>query len=235
MQKVLLIMTVLTSLSMSLPLSLNPDSASARTAASAAATLQRVLAKPLILGASVSADHSSPSPGKKLALAHTSAHAIRTIAFGGRPSLQVLPHLKPEGLKDRSIVIAVDLFFWDSLLPSPQASVGALEDLLGRVKERGIPLVLGNIPNLMPALQPSRSALNQAMEKACRDYDKCMILPFDSFLQRLLREGSLTYENRRYSYRELLPDGLHVGPVGSAYLGQKIAELLTLTLDSAAG
>lgn len=203
---------------------------SAASAKSGPAPLKDALHKPLIIGASVSADYGSPSPGKKLALEFTPSHQIRTIAFSGRPGLQVLQHLKAQDLHDRTIVIGVDLFFWDSLIPLPQASLAALERLVNLSQERDIPLVLGNIPSLLPALQPSRLALNRAMEAACASYKKCMILPFDSYLQQLMREGSLPFENRRYGFRELLPDGLHVGPIGSAYLGQKLGELLAQKL-----
>lgn len=75
-----------------------------------------VLEKPLITGASVSADWSTSSPGKTLALRYTEKSKIKTIAFGGRPGRDVIREIKPRDVEGRSIIMAVDFLFWDSTL-----------------------------------------------------------------------------------------------------------------------
>src|SRR5688572_12287197 len=90
---------------------------------------EKLLEKPLITGASVSADWSTSSPGKTLALRYTEKANIRTIAFGGRPGREVIKDIRPQDVKDRSIIMAVDFLFWDSTLSETGPSIKALDSL----------------------------------------------------------------------------------------------------------
>ena len=114
--------------------------------------------KPLITGASVSADWLSDSPGKRLALRHTPKSNIKVIARGGNTSATTVATLKDSDLKDRTSVIAIDAFFWDSTLATSKASVETLRKLVERTEKLGIPLVLGEIPLLLPHWQQSACA-----------------------------------------------------------------------------
>lgn len=189
--------------------------------------LKSVMKDPLILGASVSADWKAKSPGKLLALRYTDESRIKTIAYGGKSASYVLKKVDEESLKDRSVVIGLDLFFWDATLQSPDESLREMKKLLRAVKARDIPIILGEVPLLLPGMQPQAALINRELQKACEIYDKCTLVPFTSMLMKVLGEGSLTYKGRRYSLQELVPDGLHIGPIASQYLADTLFETLS--------
>ncbi|SFM16690.1 hypothetical protein [Nitrosomonas communis] len=109
-----------------------------------------LLQMPLITGASVSADWGTLSPGKTLALRYTEESKIRTIAFGGQPGQEVIKKIQSDDFKGRSIIIAVDFFFWDSTLPEINHSIKALERMINEASSLSLPIVLGEIPELLP-------------------------------------------------------------------------------------
>jgi len=188
--------------------------------------VQRIMQRPLIVGASVSADWAAKSPGKLLALRYTDESQIRTIAFGGKSGREVLKNVSDETLGDRTVVIGLDLFFWDATLRSSEESLSALKRLMSAVEKLQIPIILGEVPLLMPGMQPQAAAINQAIHAACRSYPNCTVVPFTSMLFKILKEGSLTYKGSRYGLRDLIPDGLHIGPIASQYIADSIYESL---------
>lgn len=188
--------------------------------------INKAMQRPLIVGASVSADWKAKSPGKLLALKYTKDSEIKTIAIGGRSGRDVLKNVSSADLKDRTIVIGLDLFFWDATLKSSAESLSAMNKLLTSVKDLDIPIILGEVPLLLPGMQPQAATINAALHQACRDYDKCTVVPFTSMLFKVLSEGSLQYQGKRYALRELIPDGLHIGPVASQYIADSIYESL---------
>lgn len=189
--------------------------------------LETIMQKPLILGASVSADWASKSPGKLLAMRYTDEREIKTIAFGGKSGSFVLKKVHDDHLKDRTVVIGLDLFFWDATLRTADETLKEMKRLLSLVKARNIPLILGEVPLLMPGMQPQAALINQEIRKACETYSKCSVLPFTSMLMKVLSEGSLEYKGKRYSLRELIPDGLHIGPIASQYIADHLHESLS--------
>lgn len=190
------------------------------------ASLKETLNRPLIVGASVSAGQGASSPGRKLALRYTDESRIRTVAFGGKPGVEVLKQVSDPVLRDRSVVIALDLFFWDSALPSPAASLAALDRLIRRTSEAGIPVVLGEIPELLPGRQPSRVRLNREIHALCVERKGCHVLPLAVMLERALRDGFVEIRGRKYALHELVPDGLHLAPVASLHLADEIEKTL---------
>jgi hypothetical protein len=95
---------------------------------------KKLLAAPLITGASVSADWNSLSPGKRLALKYTDSDKIRTRAVGGRAGVETIKALKDADFTGRSIVFALDFLFWDSTLESISGSLLALDHSFIRPK-----------------------------------------------------------------------------------------------------
>ncbi len=184
--------------------------------------IHQMMKRPLIVGASVSADWSAKSPGKILALRYTKESEIKTVAFGGKSGRDVLKKVSLDNLGDRTIVIGVDLFFWDATLRSSDESLGELSKLMRAVKAHKIPIILGEVPMLLPGMQPQAATINKAIHKACEGYDQCTVLPFTSMLFKVLSEGSLQYQGKRYGLRELIPDGLHIGPIASQYIADSI-------------
>jgi hypothetical protein len=182
--------------------------------------------KPLIAGASISADFKTKSPGKRLAERFTDAAKITTVAQSGAPALQIEPRITSELLSSHTLLIAMDLFFWDSTQGDPAPSLAALDRLLEKAEQAGIPLILGDIPALIPIGQSSRSALNRALREKCVRAQQCYLLPLDSIHRTLIEEGSISFEGAKYTLREVMPDGLHLSDVGARYLADRMAALL---------
>lgn len=187
-------------------------------------TLKLLFQKPLILGASVSANYFTDSPGRTLALRHTESKNILTIARNGQAGRDTLKEVNLNTLKDRTVIIGVDLFFWDSTKPDAKESVGALKRLMSQVEQKNIPIVLGEIPTLMPHFQPSLTALNEAIRESCRNYDKCHVLPLNKILHQTVSDGYLFHKGKKYKLEELIPDGLHLVKPASEFLADKISE-----------
>ena len=187
--------------------------------------LKSLLARPLITGASVSADWSSFSPAKKAALRVTPAKNIRMIAFGGTPGIRIWPRVRGEDLVDRTLIAAVDFFFWDSTLPSPTESIETLHDLVGCARKLEVPLVLGEIPELLPGRQPNRARLNREIADAASTSPLVRVMPFDRIHREILRTGAIHYRGRAHSLRELVPDGLHLSEVAGDYLADQFESL----------
>lgn len=187
-------------------------------------SIKNVFQKPLILGASVSANYFTDSPGRTLALRHTDSKNILTIAKSGQAGRETLKEVNLSTLKDRTVIVGVDLFFWDSTKPDAKESIGALKRLMSQVEQKNIPIVLGEIPTLLPHMQPSIAPLNEAIREACKNYDKCHILPLNKILHQTLSDGYLTHRGKKYQLEELIPDGLHLVKPASEFLADKISE-----------
>lgn len=189
--------------------------------------VRALMQAPLILGASVSADVGTTSPGKRLALRHTDEKNIETLAQPGRNSLQILPLVEDEALEGRTIVIALDLFFWDSILRSPEKSVRALKAFVQRAANHKIPLVLGEVPALLPAgKQPSRKRLNQEITRLCKIPHGCYLVPLAQLHDKILKDGGLKIGDRMVPLKELMPDGLHLSEIASEYIADGLQEIL---------
>ncbi|WP_141736199.1 hypothetical protein [Oligoflexus tunisiensis] len=186
-----------------------------------------LLEKPLITGASVSADWSTSSPGKTLALRYTDKSKIRTIAFGGRPGRDVIKEISPKHLEDRSIIMAVDFLFWDSTLSEVGPSLKALDSIMSQASRLGLPIVLGEIPELLPGRQVQRTKLNQEIKRKCASYKDCFLMPFDQLHRQVLKDGYLEIKGKRYTMKDLVPDGLHLSVPTSEYLADMMLAILS--------
>ncbi|MES2744360.1 MAG: SGNH/GDSL hydrolase family protein [Bdellovibrionota bacterium] len=207
-------------------MSIVTSTATVLSASESGPSLERVMRRPLIVGASVSADWASKSPGKLLALRYTDENQIKTIAFGGKSGSFVLKKVGEEQLRDRTVVIGLDLFFWDATLRSADDSLKEMKKLIAAVKARDIPIILGEVPNLLPGMQPQAALINRELQKACDNYAKCTVVPFTDMLVKVLSEGALNYKGTRYNLRQLIPDGLHIGPIASQYIADTLYETL---------
>ncbi len=188
---------------------------------------RELLATPLIVGASVSADHSAASPAKRLSLRYTEASKLRTLARGGARGKVIVPQITEAVLGDRSIVLGVDLFFWDSAERECGPSLEAFETIRRRVHAKGRLLVVGDVPELLRGRQPCRAALNEAIREACKRRDSgCRVFGLDAIHQEAVREGGLLIDGVRRPLLELVPDGLHVNDRASEYLADELAKLL---------
>lgn len=197
-----------------------------RAQAKAPGSLETLLQRPLITGASVSADWSSLSPGKKLSKKYTSDQNIRTIAVGGRPGVESIKTIHDQDLKDRTVILALDFFFWDSTLASQEKSLLALDLLLDKAEKHNLPIVLGEIPELLPGRQPGRAKLNQAITNSCSKLEQCAVMTFDQLHRQVLKDGYLDIKGRKYTIRELVPDGLHLSEPAGNELMDRLQNLI---------
>lgn len=191
------------------------------------ADLAAVLKRPLITGASVSADVGTASPGKQLARRFTTEEQIKTIAFSGRPGVETIQSITPDILVDRTMIIAIDFFFWDSVQLGSRSSQEAIEKLVEMAEEKDLPIVLGEIPELLPGRQLSRQALNEKLRDTCESYPRCYLMPFIELHERVLRDGYLEINGKNRTMKELVPDGLHLADETGEYLADVMENLLT--------
>lgn len=188
---------------------------------------KQILEKPLITGASVSADFGTESPGKRLALRFTSPDKIKTIAHGGTPGVQTVAKLMETDFADRTSVIAIDLFFWDSVIGEQHEVVSALHRIVALSKRHDLPVVLGEIPELLPERQPNRIALNSAIDKACKEYSNCFVMPFNQLHKKLKSQGYIDVNGKKLTVRDIVPDGLHLSAPASDFLADTMLNLFT--------
>lgn len=185
--------------------------------------LRDIFSRPLILGASVSADHGAVSPGKKLALQFTAPSRIHTIARSGGTSDRIWRAVRNRAFEDRTVVVALDLFFWDSNFGS-QRTFTVLEDVVAKARANGSYLVLGDIPRLV-GTQTMRDTLNTAIYSQCSKYSKCKVLSLDRLHRNMVSRGGYQVGRKFYSLRELLPDGLHPSDMGSQVIADHLRRL----------
>ncbi|MFL5815900.1 MAG: hypothetical protein ACJ763_20195 [Bdellovibrionia bacterium] len=182
----------------------------------------------LITGASVSADFCAPSPGKRLGWKYGGKDSVVTLARGGTPGRETIRRLTHDDIADRTIVIAIDFFFWDSTSHLLDASLTALQDLIELCRKPGVPLILGDIPHLLPGMQPGRAKLNAAIHAAAKASSHCSVMELDELHRQVLCEG-IEFGGRRYRLTDLAPDGLHLAEVAGNYVAERL--LATVTRD----
>ncbi len=165
----------------------------------------------LVIGASVSWDWSAPSPGRKLAQRMGVEPVVIASPGNSGSATRLLPSIKDRDFENAAIVVAVDLFFWDSYRADCRPSLEALDALLAR--SRKARLVVGNVPRIEVSTfvryvaraehgtQACRVTINRALAERCRK-PACAVLDLDSVYRGLIADGSLG---------RMMPDGLHFG------------------------
>jgi len=188
--------------------------------------LPSLFARPLITGASVSANHGTASPGRRLALRFGADQKIKTAAFSGKPGREIEPQLTDDLMSDRSVILALDFFFWDSTIRASQPSLDAIDNLMKKAASHEVPIVLGDIPELLPFRQPARKELNRHLRRACESYARCTLLELDGLHQQLQRDGFIEMEGKKRTLSDIVPDGLHLSEVAANYLADFIVETI---------
>ena len=179
--------------------------------------------KPLILGASVSTGKVTKSPGDRVSERYTRPENIINIARNGKTGSSYGPIDRE--LSDRTIIIGIDFLFWDTARSNPQNATRALDALLASAKSKNIPVVLGDVPGIAPGLQVHRDAINKLIHLKCIRTEKCFILEFDK-LHKVATTTGIVIKGKRYFFRELMADSLHLNAIGSEYSADLIEELL---------
>ena len=192
-------------------------------------SVKKFLQRPLIIGASVSGDYFVESPGKILAQRYTTSDHIKVMAQKGRSGKLSIKEVNDKSIQERTAVIGIDLFFWDSFISSSTESISQMEKLIAMTAKYNIPLVLGEIPVFYSPRQPTADILNLKMKQLCKSNKGCHILPLNDFLIKTLTDGFLLYKKKKYSIQDLMPDGLHIARPASEYLADEIEKLLSVT------
>jgi len=206
--------------------------------------LKVLLGHPLVTGASVSAgydvdarrDPSLLSPGILAALSvGTPRASILWKAKDGARGTELVPKLPDSDYNSCSLVIGVDLFFWDSV-PDSGANVRAtcarrtaiVSQFFARLRKAHIPIVIGNIPNLLGTFvsQSCADDLNARIVSECQlsGPTRCRILDLRR-IHELAEKGQLVIGDRHVSLEDLLPDGLHLSELSANYIKDRILDL----------
>ncbi|MBA2405443.1 MAG: SGNH/GDSL hydrolase family protein, partial [Bdellovibrionales bacterium] len=133
----------------------------------------KLFSRPLIIGASISAGHGTQDggPGAVLARMINPQAKITNLAFNGASSLQSTAKLNLDNYKP-SIVLGLDLFFWDTV----REQVGEkfeenTRKLFQQIQARGIPMIIGKIPmvdlplgNRAESIKKSALKINKLLE-----------------------------------------------------------------------
>lgn len=148
------------------------------------------------------------------------------IAKNGSPGRDTVKLIHEKDLKDRTIAIGIDLFFWDSTLPSAHASLQSLHHFDNLMTEHRIPYVIGDIPELLPGWQKSRKEIQDEIHRLGRENPLCHVFPLNDIYKQVLADGYILYNGRQHQLWELVPDGLHIGELAGRYLADQISNLL---------
>ncbi len=146
----------------------------------------------LVTGASISAGYGARRGGPSLIIAETiHPHArVDVQALGGRSSIDIISELRP-GPTPPSLVMAVDLFFWDAARNECGAEfVASTTNFIASHLARGIPMVIGKIPvgaTFPEGIRIGSSTacgpqVNALLESLCRPEANCLLYnPRDCF------------------------------------------------------
>lgn len=200
-------------------------------------------ARPVVIGASVSAGFLGTPLGTVLDKSLAGAHEIKSVAntyFFRAPIKNGRAHVKAAQDFDASVVFAVDYLFWfvyvsganlDERMDRLDTALDNLESLKG-------PVIVGDIPDMRtakawmlpaevvpPAEQLAR--LNQHVHDWARDKVNVHVVPLARWSEPLLKGKDVIQSGTTFTAKQLLSfDGLHLNPRGVRYLMRNIdAEL----------
>jgi hypothetical protein len=175
---------------------------------------QELFARPLIIGASISAGHRTGDggPGTVLARRLNPRAQITNYARNGATSVQAITGLDLNALSP-TIVLGFDLFFWDVARNrvGPEFEVHTRRFFAALARQR-IPLIVGKLPLLDLPLGPlgdgfRRSALrvNALLDELCAAHGRALAYDPLECLMRML--GSPKF----------FSDGLHLTREGNEF------------------
>jgi hypothetical protein len=183
------------------------------------AAAHALFARPLIIGASVSADFRAPSPGRLLT--ERSGGTLTLLARSGATGASQVALLTPAALAGATSIVGLDLFFWDTRRDCA-AGLAAVDELFTRAGS--VPVIVGNIPPL-PGDHDCRAALNARLAAACSAAPSCLLLDFDALYREAAGPG-IELDGRRLGLSDLLADGLHLNSDGSRVVAERLAARL---------
>lgn len=200
--------------------------------------LRALFARTLVVGASVSDAIVDRNPTKRFLRRLGVLERSRTHAQDGALATRMLSTLKKSWLDECTAVIGIDLLFWDSVigLGDPRAARAFLKGFFNELRSRKIPIVVGRIPGFHP-LQIHRDELNEATHAEVRQSlesgHRAVVLPLDELFEQVSRDRGLEIDGKHHRLADLIPDGLHPGPIAAEYISKRLEttahELLTIS------
>ena len=152
---------------------------------------------------------------------------LMNVAKQGSRGRDLVPLIQAMDLRKFFVIVGMDLFFWDTVLPPFKPSLPEIERLCRVAEVRRIPLLPGTVSDLsVPALQLSLKKVNEQMRCAVEQRPFCRILDLYKINELILEEDGFTLDNRHYEISTVAPDGIHLSSAASAYLGVKILEFI---------
>lgn len=170
----------------------------------------------LIAGASVSAGFRAESPGRRVAERFGAGGSVVSVAAPGAAAASQVPRLTDARLAAASVVVGVDLFFWDARRDCAPG-LAAMDDLFRRLAVRGTPAIVGTVPGGGDC----GAALNAKLARACSPARDCFLLDLAALYAKAAADGA-DLDGRHLTLRELQPDGLHLSDAGSELLARAL-------------
>ncbi len=203
------------------------------------------LARPLVLGASVSAGfgtHQEHPVAQILNfLDYSDPKQIRMRALGGAVSAYALKALSREEPANYSWIAALDVYYWDSVLNTCQNALLNIPILAQKLRDTHAVYALGTVPEIhfklgsivqIPQNKDCVTKMNEQIRSACAADSRCALVDLNAFVTayRANKLGEF-FAARGLSIDEpktplTYPDGLHINPEGARYLA--ILTLLAL-------
>ena len=189
--------------------------------------VHEIFARPLIIGASVSANLKTRGPADRV-LGQLGLDSIKPerVAANGQTARELIDKLKERHFTNASVVLGIDMFFWDATLPSLKRSLEALERLSQLAQRGQAPVVLATIPSVTWwPLQYVRQELNLEIRALSAGNPQFLLLDIEVIIHAMQRAGGFRLNEAWYDLSQIAPDGLHVSSFASEYLAQRLLEL----------
>jgi hypothetical protein len=181
---------------------------------------------PLIIGASVSSGFRAETPARKIARQFGTNDAVVSLAVPGAAGAHQVEGLTDERLAAATVVVGIDLFFWDTQRDCA-AGLAGVDELFKRVSPRKTPLIVATVPAMRVPLGiggggDCRDQINPKIAKSCNEDPECVLLDLNALYAKAAADGGADYDGKRVAFRDMLSDGLHLSDAGSQLVAQAI-------------
>ncbi|MES2526726.1 MAG: SGNH/GDSL hydrolase family protein [Bdellovibrionota bacterium] len=179
----------------------------------------KLFSQPLVLGASISAGYGTRDGGLGAVLAKTINPDAKIInkAISGATSVQSTSHLD-FGKFDPSVVLGLDLFFWDAAREKTGKKFEEnTKKLFDAFAEKQIPMIVGRVPVInLPFIGGRAKDLIESANKV-NGYLEKMVLTHKN---ALLYDPVPCIFSMGFGSRKYFIDGLHLNSEGNKYCAE---------------
>ena len=181
---------------------------------------------PLIIGASVSSGFRAETPARKIARQFGTNDAVVSLAVPGAAGAHQVEDLTDERLAAATVVVGIDLFFWDTQRDCA-AGLAGVDELFKRVAPRKTPLIVATVPAMHAPLGiggggDCRDQINPKIAKSCKEDPTCILLDLNALYAKAAADGGADYDGKHVAFHDMLSDGLHLSDAGSQLVAQAI-------------